>query len=70
MASFDPNDARHFKQIPLTSEEQKELDDDLALEENLPDDDVCCCGALMEGHSMWDNHMPLSMRDHYLKDKK
>lgn len=28
------------------------------------DDDTCCCGAPMEGHSFYDNHSPLSMREY------
>ncbi|CAL9989929.1 hypothetical protein VPHD81_0097 [Vibrio phage D81] len=30
------------------------------------DDDTCCCGAPMEGHSFYDNHSPRSMKDYAL----
>lgn len=41
-------------------------------EENLPPDDVCCCGDSMEGHpKAFDcGHTPVSMRAHALMDKK
>lgn len=28
-------------------------------------DDVCMCGSEMEGHSVWDGHSPVSMRDYH-----
>ena len=25
---------------------------------------TCCCGADMEGHSVWDNHSPRDMKEY------
>lgn len=34
------------------------------------DEDLCCCGAMIDDHSFSDNHGFVSIVDHYIKDVK
>lgn len=46
--------------------------DECEKKDEMPSDDVCCCGDSMASHDSPFNagHSPLSMRSHYLSSKK